>query len=173
MSQLKERLNKANVHYRQALYDRFVTELGLGVGAVVKVESHAGYNRPPTESLGTIVSFDLGDVNLFKSTDSYRLDSDYKGNINIVVRVGSEEKTLSLLDVQVQTPKGRTEPWAQRSYGGWNSVKLIETVAPSKQPLDEEWVSNCATAFEWLLKKRTEEWMRERGMLKTIANWSI
>ena len=173
MSSLYDKLLKANINYRQALFDKVVSDLGIGLGAVVKVQKSGGYNRAPQEMLATVVGFDLGDINVFRTTNSYELDSEYKGKMTITVRANGEEMNLDLAEMLLAKPNGRLTKWAERWYSGWNSASYVETIARSTQPLDQDWVTSGADAFQWLLKKKSYDWLDKRRMITTIDDWGV
>ena len=172
MAKIYANLLEANKNYRKALYDTLVSRLGLGIGAVIKVQTEQGYysNRTHKEHIGTVMSFDLTSPNLFQMVDSYSLDRDYRGDVTIEVLVDGETKNLNLRDFAVTSPSGDSHTAFRRGHR-WNTVDFVETIAPSQQPLDQEWVERDADAFEWLLKKRTKEWLEERSMLSIINQW--
>ena len=62
-------------------------------------------------------------------------------------------------------------PLATKSYNYYAQSEYVQTIAPSTQPLDPEWVDEGAEAFTWLLKKRDKAWLEERGMLQIIEAW--
>ncbi len=166
-------LLQANRNYRQALYDRLVGELGLGVGSVIKVQSESGYysNRIVTEHIATVIDFNLGSANLFQTIDSWNLDREYRGEATIEVMVGENTRHLDLSQIEIRRPDG-TMVGAFHRGGRWNQVQFVQSIAPAKQPLDPEWIDRDADAFEWLLKKRTKQWLDDRGCLNAINQWS-
>ena len=173
MTAMYDKLVKANINYRQALYDKVVANLGIGLGAVLKVQQSGGYNRAPQEFLATVVGFDLGDINVFRTTNSYELDSDYRGTMRITVRANGQEYSLDLAEMLLAKPDGRLTKWAERYYSGWNSLSFVETIARSTQPLDQEWVTSGADSFQWLVKKKSYDWLNKRKMIETINEWGV
>tara|TARA_B100000123_G_C25675718_1_gene404015 strand:+ start:58 stop:585 length:528 start_codon:yes stop_codon:yes gene_type:complete len=174
MKKVYDDLLRANRNYRQAIYDKLVSQLGLGVGAVVKVQQQQGYyrNREIVESIGTIIDFNLETINLFRQVSGYSLDYDYMGEYEITVMIGDETKSLSIADIEITPPNpSRGSHNIVNRESRWNSVQLVSTIAPSKQVLSEDWIDNQASAFEWLLKKRTSEWLDERGCTPIIDRW--
>lgn len=172
MATIYANLLQANRNYRKAVYDKLVTQLGFGVGAVIKVQQEHGYysNRTTTESIATIVAINLDTANLFQTLDSWQLDGDYCGDASIEVMIGSETKHLEMRPFQVVAPDGTSSTGFHRSQR-WNNVSYVETIARSTQPLDPEWVEDGADAFDWLLKKRTKQWLEERKCLDAINRW--
>ena len=64
-----------------------------------------------------VVGFDLGDVNLFRSTDNYNLDQDYRGTVHIIVRLpDGQEHHLGLNEVRINNPRGSKDKWAERMW---------------------------------------------------------
>ena len=176
MAKIYKDLLQANRNYRQSLYDTFVSQFGLGVGAVIKVQQEQGRwsNREVVEKLVTIDSFDMDTANLFLSSDNYSVDRDYCGTIGITFLSGNEDAShgynrnvMQVKDIIDQSGRHL----ARKSYSYYAQAAYVETIAPSTQPLDPEWVDLGADAFEWLLKKRTKEWLEDRGMITLIDQW--
>ena len=172
MAKLYANLLQANRNYRKAIYEKLVTQLGLGIGAVVKVQESSGYysSRVTKEHLGTIIGFNLDSANVFQTSDGYSLDSDYCGTAMIEVMVGEETKNLDLKSFTITDHKGQSSGAFNRC-NRWSTCTLMETIAPSTQPLTAEWIDRDADAFQWLLKKRTHSWLQERGCLSIIERW--
>ncbi len=176
MARIYKDLLQANRNYRQALYDTFVTRLGFGVGAVLKVEEDNGsYGNPQVqERLVTVESFDMDTANLFMTSSSYQVDREYCGDISIrflsdECRSGYYSSHSSMNLKEFQDSQGRK--LATKSQSFYRQSTYASTVAPAKQPLDPEWVDRDADAFEWLLKKRTLEWLEDRSMIDIIDRW--
>ncbi len=173
MQRIYKDLLQANRNYRQSLYDTLVVNLGLGVGAVIKVQETSGYynNKQVTEKLSTVEALDMDSANLFLAEQNYQLDSDYKGNIRVALLGGNGGYygSPSINLKQMIDAQGRNI--AEGTSGYYSQVTYVETIAPSKTPLDPEWVDRDADAFEWLLKKRSKAWLEDRGLLKVIDRW--
>jgi len=165
-------LLQANRNYRQAIYDRIVTQLGIGVGAVLKVQTQRGYysNREIVEHIATVTALDIDTANVFQTVDSWALDRDFRGDANIEVMIGNDTRLISLDEILVTRPDGQSEKGFYRG-GRYNTAEYVETIAPSKQPLEADWVDRDADAFEWLLKKKTKEWLLERSCISSINRW--
>ena len=177
MKTFTENLKTANSTFRQAFYDTVVKDLGLGIGAVVKVKQRRGYSGEFQEVIGIIDGFDLSELNIFSTNTS--MDTDYRGFANITVTVGNERFSLDLTTNNSnnyygrkprQDSQGRT---IVRSHNHWGSVEYRETIARSTNPLDESWVSTEALAneFEWVTKKRSKEWLDTNGVIDTVKEW--
>lgn len=172
MATIYANLLQANRNYRKAIYDKLVTQLGLGIGSVVKVQESRGYyaNRTTVEHIATIIGFNLDTANVFQTGEGWQLDGDYCGDASIEIMVGDKTSTIEMKSFEITSPKGITYNGFNRT-NRWHSVTLMETIAPSTQPLDSDWVDRDADAFDWLLKKRNKEWLEQRGCLDIIDRW--
>ena len=181
MDTFREKLNKANAAFRQSYYNVIVKELGLGIGAAVKVMKRKGYSGESEEVIGIIDEFDLSELNMFSTSN--QVDYDYRGEAKVFVSVGSERYTLNLAvessnaNDRFRRFLPRTDNQGREIYSSrnsyWNSALYTSTVAPSEQPLDESWVSTGAMAneFEWLTKKRSLEWLNHHGIVDLVDRW--
>ena len=183
MSKMTSDLRLANANYRQAFYDKLVKEMGLGLGAVVKVHEQQGYgaNCQYIEHIGIVDGFDISEVNLFGVNN--QLDREYRGYPKITVSIANDNYSRPL-DFSKPSANGSyysAREWLQDDQGrsiaspnrGYRSLQYVSTVAPSKDILDESWVSTEAMAdeFAWLTKKRTAEWLQQKEVPQTIAMW--
>ena len=54
----------------------------------------------------------------------------------------------------------------------WNGYEFVFAIGPATQPLDENWAENgLVDEFDWLLKKRSLEWLEENGVKTCVENW--
>jgi hypothetical protein len=177
MTTFTEQLKIANANFRQSFYDTIVKNLGLGIGAVVKLNKRKGYSGEYEEVIGIIDGFDLSSLNIF-STNSH-LDSDYRGVAHITATVGNDRYNVNLTiksshgygyEARLDA-KGRRVATTDHSY--WNSLEYISTVAVSTKPIDESWATTEALAneFEWVTKKRSHEWLDERKVVGLVKGW--
>jgi hypothetical protein len=175
-----KRLKQANANWRQAVFSKLVTEMGLGIGAVVKVKDTETYwNRanqePPKELIGIVDTFDLSSCNLF--CVNTKIDSDYRAGIEVTAVAGDNQTRLKFSNPHnkresIQDDKGRGALVGGTGYY-YNSNEYLSTVARSTQPLDESWVSTGALEdeFNWLLKKRSLQWLADHGVLRQVEVW--
>ena len=179
MNTFTTKLKEANANFRQSYYDTIVKNLGLGIGAAVKVKIRRGYSGDSEEVIGIVDQFDLSSLNIFSVNSN--MDSDYRGLPEIMVSVGNQRYAMNLsvedTSSRYSHTKGREDSQGRvlTATGGYyyNSVMFTSTVAPSTKPLDESWVSNEALAdeFEWVTKKRSEEWLEGRGVPALVEAW--
>ncbi len=177
MTTFTEQLKTANANFRQSFYDTIVKDLGLGIGAVVKLSKRKGYSGDYEEVMGIIYGFDLSSLNIFSTNN--QLDSDYRGLATITVTVGNDRHNLGLTIKNRNSygsnprndSKGRSIVTTDHHY--WNSLEYVSTVAVSTQPIDESWATTEALAneFEWVTKKRSKEWLAERNVVELVKGW--
>tara|TARA_Y100000034_G_scaffold48528_1_gene59907 strand:- start:2013 stop:2720 length:708 start_codon:yes stop_codon:yes gene_type:complete len=176
-----KRLKQANANWRQAIFDKLVTDYGFGIGAVVKVNRRQHHwnrrNEEPDELIGIIDGFNLSEANFFNVNTS--IDCDYRGNIVLTALIDGDQHPLifkpthaSNRNYGLEDDKGRGALLRPSGYH-YNAVEYVDTIARSEQPLDESWVSTGALEdeFNWLLKKRSLEWLSERGVDRQVKAW--
>jgi hypothetical protein len=56
--------------------------------------------------------------------------------------------------------------------GSWNSYKLTKIIGKSEVPLPDDWVTSYNDAWEYLVKKRTLEKLKEDEVYKHIIEWA-
>ena len=172
MTAMYDKLVKANINYRQALYDKVVANLGIGLGPWSKFNKVEVGGPSTQREYRNIVGFDLGDINLFRSTDQQlQLGPRLQRLCTYHCQINGQEHHLGLNEVRI---KAR---WSAHQVGRevlaiWNSLSFVETIARSTQPLDQEWVTNGADSFQWLVKKKSYDWLNKRKMIDTINEWS-
>ena len=72
MDALNERLIRANAHWRKRFYDRVVSDMGLGIGALIKVSEQVGSwgSQETVEHVGIVTSINFDEVNMFSYTET-------------------------------------------------------------------------------------------------------
>lgn len=180
MQQFKSRLLEANRGWRERIYDRLVGDLGLSVGAIVKVESYQGWNQPTLEKVGIIESINWDELSMFCIQDtggsrwSDRVRQDFQQRLKVQVNV---EGNSHILTFHKSNSGYNSNGKLSDSFGtlvdtfGYNHLKYITTIARSETPLDEEWVNQGhENAMDFLVKKysmaKLKEWNVEKLLLK-------
>ena len=175
MTAYTNRIVKANQVWRQRFYDKFVTEMGLSVGAVIKVKQRARYNTPEEEKIGIITSINWDELSMFCYTDdknrswNTRVDPKFQQTLRINIQVDGTNQTLSFITRDQSTHSGYIELLSDAHGGlvdrfeGWRNVVYLETIARSETPLDEEWVSQgheeCAKFItKKYSKQKLDDW---------------
>ena len=177
MDTLLDRFVLANQKWRQRFYDRFVTDLGLSVGAVIKCSSKVGYQKPEKELIGIITSINWDELSMFCYTDQasgfyQRLDDKFSQPLRISVKVGDKTHSLIFVDKGARHINGALNDTA----GGvlvdkflWNNVEYISTIARSETPLDEEWVEEARRdSLVFLVKKYSMETLTKYNVIRML-----
>ena len=173
MAQVETDLKSANQNWRQALYDRLVTDLGLGIGAAVKVQQKNSYyarNDNSEPKIAIITKLDLDKCNLFSSHS--HIGYDYAMAPTIEVMMDGRSYTLNVGSRQdpLKSLCGKDLLVSNGSYYGY--VSFVETIGRCETPLDEEWVKEgLKDEFEWLLKKKTKEKLEDEYLIQAINRW--
>ncbi len=166
MTAMLDRFVSANQGWRQRFYDRFVADLGLSIGAVVKVKQRKGWREPEEEKIGIITGVNWDELSMFcwvdNQTNGYRSRVDHKFTQNLLVRVSidGQEKWLNF-DQRTSNQASRANGLLNDTQGNglvdnfqYNGVTFIETIARSETPLDEEWVTQAhRDSLQFLVKK--------------------
>lgn len=176
MTAYTDRIVKANQVWRQRFYDKFVTELGLSIGAVVKVQTQARFNTPSVQKIGIITSVNWDELSMFcynnelGYTWNQRVDSKFKQALRIQISVDGRTETLSF--VGAKNAYGNPTTLLSDQHGGlvdifkgWCNLEYIETIGRSETPLDEDWV---AQGHEECAKFVTKKYSREK-----LDKWNV
>ena len=184
MTTYTNRIVKANQVWRQRFYDKFVSELGLSVGAVVKVETQARYNTPAVEKIGIITSVNWDELSMFCFVNTnvwswnQRVNDKFKQQLRIEVSIDGKTETLSFTSGS-KNQYGNRNSLLLDQYGGlvdqfagWSNVVYLETIGRSETPLDEEWVAQgheqCAKfVTKKYSKGKLDDWNVTRLLEKT------
>ena len=157
LASYKQSFYTANQNWRRAVHQKLVKEMGISVGAAIKVDVTRRHwnnqNAPPEYRIGLVtkVSWDSGS---FLTPDT-NISADYRDCVDITLLIDGEERTLAFTDA-LKDNFGRTVLPAPRWWGSYNIAKFTEVVGPSKTPLDEKWVTEgMKNEFDFLLKKRS------------------
>jgi len=170
MTAYTNRIVKANQVWRQRFYDKFVRELGLSVGAVIKVKTREMYNSPSVEKIGMITSVNWDQLSMFCFSNqagyswSQRLDSKFKQALRIQVSVDGSMETLTFLSSNDHLLSDEHGGLAD-VFQGYYALGYVETIGRSETPLDEDWV---AQGHEECAKFVTKKYCREK-----LDNWNV
>lgn len=174
MTAYTDRIVKANQVWRQRFYDKFVRELGLSVGAVIKVQTPERYNTPSVEKIGIITSVNWEQLSMFCFNNqagyswSQRIESKFKQALEIMVSVDGTVERLTFVSGQnshsVHLLRDQHGGLAD-VFNGWCYLEYVETIGRSETPLDEDWV---AQGHEECAKFVTKKYSREK-----LDNWNV
>tara|TARA_Y100000310_G_C20422181_1_gene687189 strand:- start:56 stop:586 length:531 start_codon:yes stop_codon:yes gene_type:complete len=175
MATIAANLKQANQNWRQALYDRLVTDLGLGVGAAVKIQQKNSYysrDKEVKESIVLITGMDLSKCNLFSSRRNVGYDYAMAPVITVLSEGREIQLTLGSVNEPFKSNCGKDLLASGNSWYGY--VDFVETIGRCETPLDEEWVKEgLKDEFEWLLKKKTMERLDEENIISAIDYWKV
>ena len=180
MDTLLDRFVLANQKWREAFYERFVADLGLSVGAVVKCQLQVGYKQPKEEGIGIVTSINWEELSMFCHTDmtsawSQRLEDKFKQALRVSVKVGNKTSFLTFHDTP-RTKRANSNGALASTNGDtladnfpWNCVEYISTIARSETPLDEEWVEEARRdSLVFLVKKYSLESLTKYNVIRML-----
>ena len=169
-----EKVNKANQAYRRHLYDNLVVEHGISVGAVVQIKERTyNYNSGQGEEdhgIGIVTDITFETTNIFSDYHtrswSRQVHSDLKTPLYVTVLIDGRNRKITLMpNINNNAPFIGYNPNAR--YCPYISA----VVSPSPTPLDEEWVRDgYSEAFEFLVKKKSLEWLRTTGKAESLID---
>ena len=170
MTAMFDRLVSANQKWRQRFYDKFVTELGLSVGAVVKVKK-THWNNSDSEHIGIITRVNWDELSMFCDKNerggwNHRVESKFQQQLKVSINVDGEIKELKFGTGQSQR-FGQLEDNQGTLVDcfGWHTLEYVETIARSETPLDEEWVNQAHRESLLFAVKRYS--------LEKLTNWNV
>jgi len=184
MTALNERLIKANAHWRQRLYDYFVKELGLGNGALVKVQKNGGWNQPTTDHVGIITSINWDELNMFCYTEgdkrrwSSSVHEHLRAPLQIKAVVDGKETEIQWAQASsnqhnvrlVSDTHGR--PLVDNWSYNWNSATFTAVMSPTKMPLSEEWLTQGQQeCVHFITKKYSLARLTEWKAIEILENY--
>jgi len=172
MEDFKNRLIKANQIWRQRFYDKMVKDLGISVGAMVKVRKNNGWNNPETEEIGLVSSINFDQLSLFCfSGDNLswrdRIDSKFLQHCKIDIIVGHQTLQLDWGGTLSDSHGGLVNAFVGSYYR--NRATFLNVIAKSQTPLDSEWVEQGhENAIEFVLKKYSLEKLKQWNVIKLL-----
>jgi ribosomal protein L32 len=184
MDALNERLIRANAHWRKRFYDRVVSDMGLGIGALIKVSEQVGAwgQQETVEHVGIVTSINFDDVNMFSYTESAkrnwrnRLDHRFQAPFIIKANVNGVEKNVTLTNQRhtngqpFKDEHGR--PLADVFTDSYRSVLFVSVVSPTEQPLSDDWVSGGQQeCVEFITKKYSKQVLTDKYVIELLENY--
>jgi len=186
MTAMLDRFVSANQGWRQRFYDRFVADLGLSIGAVVKVNV-SSWNKDDAEHIGIITGINWDELSMFCWIDAHnmgyrkRVDHKFTQQLRVRVRVDGEENWLNFDQRTTQSSYNASGLLIDAQGNGlvdqfqYNGVTYIETIARSETPLNEEWVTQAhRDSLKFLVKKYSMEKLTQSnviGLLEKTENF--
>ena len=177
MTAMLDRLVSANQKWRQRFYDKFVTDLGLSVGAVVKVKQGRSWNTDEKELIGIITSVNWDELSMFCDHNdrggwNQRVDDKFRQQLRIQVSVDGSTQTLTFKNAG---NSARSRGQLSDGQGvlcdtfGWSNVEYLETIARSETPLDEEWVNQAhRESLKFAVKRYSLEQLTNNNVIRLL-----
>ena len=170
---------KANYNWRKAA-GTYLQSAGLTVGSAVKVlnKTSTRYDAPKEEMIGLVsrTNWDQLSVCCAFAYNSW-CDKDWRAYIeefDIVVSVKGMEHRLAFPGVFKHYSHTTSDsPLAQFfSWGAGWGVEFVSGLAPGPKSISEEWLNGYRESFQYLVKKRSHEYLKEIGFTKHIEAWA-
>ena len=143
MDKFVEILNVANNNYREQWYDKFVTQMGFGTGALIQT------NR----GVGIVTKLDLDTV-MFTNTLS--VWGDYHTVLGVELMVNENRIIPRRNNMFKGTDHyGWGDAINYTFFSNWANIESI--MSPSPNPVDKEWFLAQQPQFDWVVKKRSAQ----------------
>ena len=180
MDVFREDALKANRNWRQAFYDDLVGRLGISEGALLTVrkEDWNGNNR--VEVTGTAIVTGINWDELHTGCDhnfkgkrthqSWRTDLEHqlKQSVKLDVIINGQRSSLTLGDEMIMNTVSRGGSTGSYNWSFFSVLSKSETLK------GQEWIDQGhVDAVDYVIKKRSLEWLKEKGYVDLINKWSI
>ena len=166
MGTFKADAYRANENWRRKAYDILVNQLGISVGAAIKVQRHDGYGRSATvtEHVALVSSVNWDKLNL--TCDNRTWQDQWRQALVVEAVINGQRHKLKWSDDATKILK----PAFQHSHC-YSAYTYIAKVAAAPKPLDESWVTDYKEAFDFIAKKRSHERLEEYGIVNLVEKW--
>lgn len=171
---------EANYNWRKTA-GTYLQHAGLTVGSAVKVlhkSPGSRYDAPKEEVIGLVSHSDWDRLSVCCAYNyAGWCDKDwmvYAETLEIVVSVKGMEHKLAFPGLFKQYHnKPDDSPLGKyfKSGTGWGT-EFVSTLSPAPKLISEEWLNGYREAFQYLVKKRTFEYLKEIGFTKHIEAWA-
>lgn len=167
---------KANENWRRAAYNYLVKDLGLSVGAIIKVKqtSYYGSDDHP-EKVATITKINWDSLNLCAGkkwgwdngwiSQSLQITAIVDGKTVLISEQNSGDYGRGTGNIS-----GQGNIIANVSHN-YSNLKFQGLLSRSPHELSEEWVTSYKQAFDFLVKKKTFEKLQEVGFVQLVDKW--
>jgi hypothetical protein len=178
MQNFREDALKANRNWRQAFYDDLVTNRGISEGALLTVSRQEwnGSSRKAITGTAIVVAVNWDELHSgcdqnFKNptNHSWRTDLDHslQQYLKLDVVINGQRTTLTLgSEMKMPTISSRV------SSGSYNwSVHSV--LSRSETLKGQEWIDQGhADAVDFVIKKRSQQFLKDKGYVGLINKWS-
>lgn len=166
---------KANENWRLAAYKVFVEDLGLDVGAAVKVRcSSTGWTTDYTEEVGLITHINWEELNVMAAFNGgWESEQKYCQRLKVKAMINGSDRWLSFKGLLARNKSASKLVTNRNSQANnyYAQNELVEVIGRSEQPLSWEWVKSYKDAFNFLVKKRSFEQLQKDGVVALIDRW--
>ena len=179
MDVFREDAIKANRNWRQAFYDDLVGRLGISEGALLTVrkEEWNGNNRVEVTGTGIVTGINWDELHTgcdhnFKGKrqhQSWRTDLEHqlKQSVKLDVIINGQRSSLTLGD---EMRMDTVSVGGSRGSYNWSFSSVL---SKSETLKGQEWIDQGhVNAVDYVIKKRSYEWLKERGYVDLITKWS-
>lgn len=168
---------KANENWRRRVYKVLVQDHGFDVGAAVNLTLRHQYYTQTGEShtkhVGIITHINWDNLNIMTAFEgSWDAREKYSQHIEVKAMVEGEDITVSLRPFVRENKLNQTiTEHCSQSYRNWGAYEFHSIIGRSETPLSEEWVTSYREAFDFLVKRRSFEKLKEDGIVALIDKW--
>ena len=160
--------NLANEKYRTEVHDYVVKTLGLDVGAAVALSKTNYYgSSDPTTAVGLITEINWDKVNVMTGFRTSWGTHEYGQKIQVKALVDGREEILGLTKLVNEKCHELIKNYDD-AYYGWHVANII---GKSEVPLPEEWTTSYGEAWDYLVKKRSYDKLKNDGIIEHINKW--
>ena len=179
MTAMLDRFVSANQGWRQRFYDRFVADLGLSVGAVVKCKVPTGWQQPEAEKIGVITSINWDQLSMFCYSHSdasrydLRLEQKFRQQLTVNVSIDGQIHMLGFVEgkrMGHRNAKLTDDAGILVDVFNYRARPIyMSTIARSETPLDEEWVEQAhRKSLEFLVKRYSYQKLVDWNVIKIL-----
>tara|TARA_R100000008_G_scaffold49794_1_gene29712 strand:+ start:434 stop:1327 length:894 start_codon:yes stop_codon:yes gene_type:complete len=166
---------EANENWRRAAYQHLVKDLGLSVGAIIKVKECTYYGQSEAkERIATISSINWDSLNICTGRE-WGWDNGWIAQ-GLQIQAILDGKKINIQEQSKDGHSGQGNITQDKSVianlvRGYSSFKFVGLLSRSPHELSEEWVTSYKQAFDYLVKKKSLEKLQEVGFTQLVDKW--
>ena len=163
----------ANANWRRKAYEVLVQKHGIYVGSAVKVKKTSTYGVGAQNAVALVTDVNFDKLNLFCANARW---GDYSQRLHVAVNVNGQRQLLQFYHNSYYNRNDNPTPLEQEfetvfKDTGHGQYSFDGVVTNGSTPLDPSWVTDYRDAFDWLVKKRSYDRLKEEGIVKTVEHW--
>ena len=178
METFKTQSIKANQEWRRQFHERFVADLGVSEGALIKVKRRHYWNQQGDSSeqvaIVTAINWDelniCADVKYNGGRRRYGGDLDFtlRQKVSLQVSVGGQDVKIYLGDNSINNLG--LNSMIGRPHN--DNYEFLSVLSPSERPMDAEWIDQGhEDAVDFITKKRNYQKLKELGYVELVEKW--